>query len=105
MINSNLSIIIEEVNNFLEISSPHPEITPSDIGEIRDKLVNYCLTKIEKSYIVKSQKLRQELKSLPKLPYRSLELRLLLEKHISEGSQKIIPNYLYSSMLKDIFVL
>ncbi|MGK7874909.1 MAG: hypothetical protein AB4426_16900 [Xenococcaceae cyanobacterium] len=88
MVNSSLLVVMEEIENVLEIYSNHPDWEVFASPQFRQKLINYVINRIQRAY--PASEAQPNRLFLPKLPYRSLELRLRLENYIYEGINYIL---------------
>ncbi|MDF0556715.1 hypothetical protein [Kamptonema sp. UHCC 0994] len=87
LINSTLPIVLEEIENVLEESPNCPYRAAFIIPELREKLIDYVLSKIPHYYTIESSK--SSIKQL-RPPFRLLEQRLQLENLIRKGIFELI---------------
>lgn len=87
-INTVQKSIDEEIENALELYSDELYKRILAIPGFRQKLSAYVLDRIETANA--DIKNRQQLFSKTKFPYRSLELRLQIERYITEGIAQIL---------------
>lgn len=82
------TIVLEEIEDALALYPEYSYQTIFAIPEFRQKLITYVITKISRPHrLVETDK---ALIIKQKLPYRSLELRLMIEGYVHEGIQTIL---------------
>lgn len=81
-------IVAEEIEDALALYSESSSQTVFAIPELREKLSTYVLSKILLPHRVLEA--GKDFRIKPKFPYRSLELRLIIEEQVHQGIQAIL---------------
>lgn len=97
------SIVIEEVDNVVQNFYYSNYYQDLNLPEMRQKLIQYTLTKFQKFYRLDSLWCNRQ---FSKYPYHSLELRLRLEKCIYEGISNLLGLQSYPKLIskKDLTI-